>query len=228
MATIHSLRSSKYSRGRIFAQSVSEAERLARPEDFDFLGLITDGYSQVRRYAPTLLETFDFRAAPVVTPLMDAIETLRGMNRDKVRTVPGSANTEFVSRRWHPYVITEQGIDRRFYELCVLSELKNRLRSGDVWVLGSRQFKDFDAYLLDSKRFTELRDQGGLSLDVVTDGSRYLNERCKQLEHSLDTVDVLAQRGELPDATIAAGELKITPLTNNVPEEATALTISAL
>lgn len=33
----------------------------------------------------------------------------------------------------------------------------------------------------------------------------------------------MAQRGELPDATIAAGELKITPLTNNVPEEATAL-----
>jgi hypothetical protein len=29
-----------------FAQSVSEAERLARPEDFDFLGLITAGYSQ--------------------------------------------------------------------------------------------------------------------------------------------------------------------------------------
>jgi hypothetical protein len=51
-----------------FAQSVSEAERLARPEDFDFLGLITDGYSQLRRYGPTLLETFDFRAAPVVTP----------------------------------------------------------------------------------------------------------------------------------------------------------------
>jgi hypothetical protein len=31
------------------------------------------------------------------------------------------------------------------------------------------------------------------------------------------------QRGELPDAAIAAGELKITPLTNTVPEEATAL-----
>ena len=36
------------------------------------------------------------------------------------------------------------GIDRRFYELCALSELKNALRSGDVWVPGSRQFKDFE------------------------------------------------------------------------------------
>jgi hypothetical protein len=142
-----------------FTRSVSEAERLARPEDFDFLGLVTDGYSQLRRYAPTLLESFDFRAAPVVTPLMDAIETLRAVNRDNARTMPGSASTDFVSRRWHPYVFTEQGIDRRFYELCVLSELKNRLRLGDVWVVGSRQFKDFDTYLLDSKLFAKLRDQ---------------------------------------------------------------------
>jgi len=148
----------------MIARSVSEAERLARPGDFDFLGLITDGYSQLRRYAPTLLESFDFRAAPVVTPLMDAIETLRAVNRDKARTIPGNANTDFVSRRWRPYVFTEQGIDRRFYELCVLSELKNRLRSGDVWVVGSRQFKDFDTYLLDSKLFAELRDQNRLSL----------------------------------------------------------------
>jgi hypothetical protein len=36
-----------------------------------------------------------------------------------------------------------------------------------------------------------------------------------------------ARRGELPDAIIAAGELKITPLTNTVPEEATALTRQA-
>jgi hypothetical protein len=59
--------------------------------DFDFLGLITDGYSQLRRYARTLLETFDFRAAPAVTPLMDTIETLRAINRAKARTVPGDA-----------------------------------------------------------------------------------------------------------------------------------------
>lgn len=81
-------------------------------------------------------------------------------------------------------------------------------------MIGSRQFKDFDAYLLDSKRFAELRDQDGLSFGVITDGNRYLSERCRQLEQALGTVDALAQRGELPDAIIAAGELKITPPTN--------------
>jgi hypothetical protein len=78
------------------------------------------------------------------------------------------------------FVTSREGIDRRFYELCVLSELKNRLRLGDVWVVGSRQFKDFDTYLLDSKLFAKLRDQNRLSLAVVTDGTRYLSERCGQ------------------------------------------------
>jgi hypothetical protein len=34
------------------------------------------------------------------------------------------------------------------FGLCLLSELKNSLRSGGIWVQGSRQFKDFGEYLL--------------------------------------------------------------------------------
>jgi hypothetical protein len=55
----------------------------------------------------------------------------------------GNAPSGFVKKRWEGLVFTETGVDRRFYELCVLSELKNALRSGDIWVQGSRQFKDF-------------------------------------------------------------------------------------
>ena len=35
-----------------FAKSVLEAEKLAQTEDFDFLHLVSDGYTQIRRYAP--------------------------------------------------------------------------------------------------------------------------------------------------------------------------------
>jgi hypothetical protein len=53
-----------------FTRSVDEAERLAQPESFDHLHLLTENYDQVRRYAPALLETFDFRTVPAVAPLM--------------------------------------------------------------------------------------------------------------------------------------------------------------
>ena len=131
-----------------FRQSITEAEQLAQPESFDHLHLIADDYGQVRRYAPRLLEAFAFKAAPVAQKVLDGINTIRAMNQASTQQVPKNAPTSFIKPRWEQYVIKDGGIDRRFYELCALSELKNALRSGDVWVPGSRQFKDFEEYLL--------------------------------------------------------------------------------
>jgi hypothetical protein len=87
--------------------------------------------------------------------VLDAIDMLRGMNSDSARKVPADAPTAFIKPRWAKLVLTDDGIDRRYYELCALSELKNALRSGDVWVQGSRQFKDFDEYLVREVRHFE-------------------------------------------------------------------------
>jgi hypothetical protein len=38
------------------------------------------------------------------------------------------APKDFIRRRWVPYVFTEAGLDRRYYELCVLAELSGRRR----------------------------------------------------------------------------------------------------
>jgi hypothetical protein len=111
-------------------------------------------------------------------------------------------------------------LDRRFYELCALAELKNALRSGDIWVQGSRQFKDFDEYLIPNERFSALREANRLSLAVATDCEAYLKDRLCRLEQQLETVDRIAQSGELPDVIITVSGLKITPLASAVPEEA--------
>lgn len=47
-----------------FVASVAEVEGLAMPADFDYLDFLQTGHAHVRRYAPALLEAFDFRAAP--------------------------------------------------------------------------------------------------------------------------------------------------------------------
>jgi hypothetical protein len=46
----------------VFSESVKEAEKLAREEEFDPLELLTNHYSVLRRYSPILLETFEFNA----------------------------------------------------------------------------------------------------------------------------------------------------------------------
>lgn len=136
-----------------FASSITEAEKLAQPESFDYLHLIDEGYNQMRRYTPRFLEAFLFKAAPAGQKILDGIDAIREINKNKVRTLPSDVPLDFIKPRWKQYVLKDDGIDRRFYELCVLSELKNALRSGDISVSGSRQFKDFEEYLLPPRAF---------------------------------------------------------------------------
>ncbi len=207
----------------VFSESVAEAEKLAQPEDFDYLPLVGDSFHQIRRYTPALLEALSMKAAPAAGDVIGALEVLKDMNKRQVRKVPDDAPTSFVRKRWESLVHTLDGLDRRFYELCVLSELKNSLRSGDVWVQGSRQFKDFEEYLLPPSRFSAQREQRALGLAVETDCERFLAARLAVLERELETVERLAAQDELPDAAIIGTDLKITPLDSAVPLEAEAL-----
>jgi len=206
-----------------FAASVTEAQKLAQPEDFDFLHRIGESYATLRRYAPEFLAVLKLNAAPAARGVLDAIDVLRGMNADNARKVPADAPTEFIKKRWAKLVFTNDGIDRRYYELCALSELKNVLRSGDVWVQGSRQFKDFDEYLVPAETFATLKLASELPLAVASDCDQYLHERLLLLEHQLATVNRMAAANDLPDAIISESGLKVTPLDAAVPGTAQAL-----
>ena len=208
----------------VFSESIAEAEKLAQSEDFDYLALIGSGFNALRRYTPTLLESLKLKAAPAARELLAGIELLKDMNRRQARKVPDDAPNRFIRKRWATLVYTADGIDRRFYELCVLSELKNALRSGDIWVQDSRQFKDFEDYLLPPARFVDQREQQSLGLAVETDCAGYLESRLNALEHEMATVERLAAADTLPDAGFTpAGRLKITPLDKAVPDGAESL-----
>jgi TnpA family transposase len=202
---------------------VREAGQLARDENFNPLSLITEHYPQLRRYSPTLLEMFEFRPAAVARDLIDGVELLRRINRDGLRQVPADAPVGFIRRRWADYVFGPDGVDRRFYEVCILAELKNALRSGDVSVAGSRQFRDFDDYLMPRAEFDQRLTANTLRVAVPTSSTAYLEERLSVLRGALHQTDSLASAGQLPDAELSGGGLKISPLENSVPKEADAL-----
>ena len=208
----------------MFSESIKEAEKLARPGNFDYLTLVGGSFNQLRRYTPTFLDSLTIKATPASRELLAGIEVLKDMNNRQARKVPDGAPTSFIRKRWENLVRTPDGLDRRFYELCVLSELRNSLRSGDIWVKGSRQFKDFEEYLLPPPFFTTQRDQQKLGLTVETDCDCFLEARLAALERELTTVEKMAAANELPDASISKlGRLKITPLDNAVPDGAEAL-----
>lgn len=205
-------------------ESVAEAEQFAGPANFDHLAFAIDGYSQLRRYTPALLDALDFQAAPAALDVLAGIVLLRDLYARQARKISDTAPTSFIRKRWIDLIRIPDGLDRRFYELCVMSELRNSLRSGDIWVPGSRQHQDFDEYLIPATVFQHRRTTRTLGLPINADADEFLSTRTTLLEQQLALVENLAAAGELPDAAMtAAGHLRISPLTNMVPEEADAL-----
>ena len=126
----------------------------------------------------------------------------------------------FVPPRWARSVGAGEDIDRRFYELCALGELKNRLRAGDLHVVGSRQFQDFEDYLMPTPVLCSMRSANRLGVDVPTTADAYLSERLKLLREALEDTNRLAGADELPDVHINDKGLKISPLEDDTPPEA--------
>lgn len=202
------------------AESIAQAKELSRPALEDHLALVSAHFGTLRRYTPAFLTVLDLHAAPAAQDLLAAINVIRELNTAGVRKIPETAPTSFIRPRWKPLVFTNEGLDRGFYEFCALTELKNALRSGDMWVTGSRQFRDFDDYLLAGADYTGMKNNGTLPL-ITTDGStRYLDNRLALLQERLQQVNDLASRDELPGVLITEKGVRITPLETIVPKHA--------
>lgn len=205
-----------------FRATVAEAEALARPEEFDTLEKLGEHYVGIRRWSPAFLDAFDFEGVPACVSLIRAIMVLREANRSGAG-LPKSAPTGFVRQRWAPYVLPGGTIDRRHYELCVLSELRDRLRAGDVWVSGSRQYRSFEERLISAETLRELQQAGTLPIAVEPDFEQFIASRQALLDERLKAVDAQATAGRLPDVTVTNGVLKIAPIEKATPPEAEAL-----
>ena len=174
----------------------------------------------MRRYAPELLSALALHAAQAAKPVLDAIRLLREMNSSNARKLPDDAPLEFIRDRWSKLIFTDAGVDRHYYELCALSELKNALRSGDIWVQGSRQSKNFNKYLVSAQEFVALKEADELPLGIDSNCEQYLQTRLDALHAQLKLVDELAAANDLPDAILTDSRLKITPLDASVPQTA--------
>ena len=175
---------------------------------------------------PAFLEAFAFEGVPA-SRLADARDrgAARGEphgQRPPCRNPRRPASSGSAGRA---YVLPGGGtIDRRYYELCVLSELRDRLRAGDVWVAGSRQYRSFEERLISQETLRELQAERHLA----GRGRRRLRALHRRAARACSTSgwrrsSASAKDGMLPDVTIDKGVLKIAPIEKSTPPEAEAL-----
>ncbi|MGM0867601.1 MAG: Tn3 family transposase [Bacillota bacterium] len=201
--------------------SIEEAKRLARPMDYDYLDLLVTRFSYLRKYTPLLLSKLEFHTTRATEPLLRALNVLREINNNKKRHIPEGAPLDFVPKRWQKHVYDEDGnINRKYYELAALTELKNHIRSGDIWVVGSRLHKDFEEYLVskdnwDETKYTSNRLAVGMSAqEYIIERNTALNERLNYIMENIDSLEGIS---------IDKSRIRLDRLEKDTPEEAKSL-----
>ena len=160
-----------------------ECERINEPLDENLFKLLGKRYSYLRQFIPTFLNALPLDGNAETAGLREAIGILRDLNESGKRKIPDDAPSDFIDADWWKQVFDNKGrISRKYYELCVLFELRTKLRSGDVWVEGSRRYARLDSYLIPSEKWTEMRPTVCELLSLPEDGENRIKLRQAELQ----------------------------------------------
>jgi TnpA family transposase len=115
---------------------------------------------QFRQYAPRFLRALEFRAeSPSGQPVLQALETLKDLYRQGNKGLPEEASEDFARRRDKPALASApKKAKRQLWEAAVLSRLREKIESGDVFVAGSKRYGRLDDMLLPEEQWIQARD----------------------------------------------------------------------
>jgi hypothetical protein len=185
--------------------AVQEARTLRRPNGH--LDFLDDHYSYIRQFAPQCLSTLAFASHQDEDPVLQAVEVLRSLNTTKRRKLPEEAPVDFVPDNWRRLVMANDPPDRRPYERCALSTLRDKLRAGDISLPHSRRYTDPETFLIPRSQWPTLRQDVCQELGLDPTGAHRLSERAQELRALLPRVDRLLDR---PDGIrMEHGELMV-------------------
>jgi len=196
----------------------ADVEALATTAEADPLLGAAERYSWVRRYAPALLDVFTFRSARTLDPLLTAIDLLRQLNRDDRRGLPAKAPLGHLIQKVRKLIAANGKRDRRLWEIATLAVLRERLRSGDVWVEGGRAFRPLEAQLMPGPAFVARKEAGDLRLGVPRGADAWIAEKEQELDFKLKRLSHQARTGKLAGVRMEDGVLIISQQRTKVPK----------
>lgn len=194
-----------------------EVAELANLADEDPLIRAADRWKTLHKFAPDLIQALEFRAARSNDPMLAALKLLVELNQSGKREVPADAPMPF-RKDWRRLVMQDGQPNRRLYEMAVFATLRDKLRSGDIWVERSSNYRRFDSYLLPEAAAAAAAAQ--LKLPATAD--EWLATRGQELDRRLKRFARRLQKGDLEGVEFKDDRLQITPVKATATPEARA------
>ena len=146
----------------------------------------------------------------------------------KRRKLPEDVPIDFISPSWNKLVFENEKEEpelfpqRQSYELCALASLRDRLRSGDVFVNVSRKFADFNSLLLTDSQWDSQRVDFCSQMSFPSITTKRIDKRIEELELLLKPLDELLKAGG--EIRLEEGILVVPALeAEEIPQSAKAL-----
>jgi len=165
----------------------------------NYLSFLSPFYIARRSALFLFIETIPLVSTTQDLALIDAIAFLIKNKSFRGRWISienSHLNLSLVPDKWWQIVTghkeknaTVSKIDRRFFEICVFSQMMLELKSGDLCILGSDQFSDYRKELVSDERYqldvALYEEQSGIPVD----GPRFINQLKAKLEATAKMAD---------------------------------------
>ncbi|SDN71969.1 Tn3 transposase DDE domain-containing protein [Ensifer sp. YR511] len=182
--------------------------------------MAAEQHANVLKFAGAFLQAFTFQSHRRHDPLLPAITTLKMLYAEGRRVLPDRVPVGHLSATERKLILEGAKPDRRLYEIATLAHLRDRLRSADIWVDGSRSFRPIDEHLMPKPAFLTMKEEGKLGLGVQGDGAAWLSEVRQTMDFNLKRLAYRARNAKLDGVRLEAGSLIVTPRASDIPAAA--------
>ena len=118
-------------------------------------------HGYLRRFTPAFLRALQF-VQEVDGPelsCLKALHTLKELNAENRRTLPGDVITDFVPPRVRPLVEAGGGaLNKRAWECALLVAVRDEVKAGNLSVAHSKRFGPFDDFFIDREAWSTRRE----------------------------------------------------------------------
>lgn len=152
-----------------------------------------------------------FHSNKTFNPLLEGIKTLNMLNTTNRRKIPEDATLDFIPKKWLSHVIDRNGdVNKPLYELCLLKELKDGLKSGNIYVNNSRHYADLSSYLIPNEKWITLEKDVCKQINLHLEGEKRMDGLVKDTVVRYQKVDKLLDKSD--KIRLEKGEVVISPL----------------
>lgn len=206
----------------------------------NYLPFLLAPYRTLRPLLFNCLEIMGLRAAsqdPSMDRMISAVLALRSQRREAVEAaglgLDVTTDLTWLSAAWRKHVLPKAlvagspgWIHRKYFELAVLAQVKDELKSGDLYIPHGERYDDYREQLVDEATFAQELEAYGEISGIATDASDFVQGLRTELTTLADAVDA-----RFPDnlhASVVDGRLVLRRLQGAQVTQAIAAVDSAI